>query len=191
MVIIGITGRMGVGKDTVGDYLVRKYGFIKMTFAETLKSICALIFGFTLEQLHGHLKEVIDPRYGITPRRAMQFIGTDLFRQRMKELVPEIGERIWVEILLRKVREAQERNHQVNIVITDCRFADEAEAIQKTLGGKVWRILRPNPTVISSHSSELGDFEVDALIQNTSSFEELYEKVTDVVDHTIPNIALE
>ena len=38
--IIGILGNKRVGKDTVADYLVKNYGFIKYNFADPIKEIC-------------------------------------------------------------------------------------------------------------------------------------------------------
>src|SRR5579863_3132559 len=52
-VIIGITGRKRSGKDTVGNYLVEHYGFVKVSFADTLKEACKIIFGFSDEQVYG------------------------------------------------------------------------------------------------------------------------------------------
>jgi hypothetical protein len=37
MLIIGLHGRAGVGKDTIADYLVRKYGFVKFACADPLR----------------------------------------------------------------------------------------------------------------------------------------------------------
>ena len=40
MVLIGLVGRKGVGKDTFADYLVKNHQFEKHAFAEPLKQIC-------------------------------------------------------------------------------------------------------------------------------------------------------
>ena len=58
--IIGIIGKKGYGKDTLGDYLVENYNFIKYNFADPVKDISKIIFNLNYEQLYGSEKEVID-----------------------------------------------------------------------------------------------------------------------------------
>src|SRR5437868_1800318 len=94
--LIGIVGRKGVGKDTAADFICREYGFMKMAFAGPLKEICRILFGFNDEQLNGELKEIIDEGWGVSPRRALQFIGTDLFRKHIGGLLNINGEDFWV-----------------------------------------------------------------------------------------------
>jgi hypothetical protein len=45
MVVIALSGWKGAGKDTVADYLVRKYGCIKVSFADKLKDLVAKLYG--------------------------------------------------------------------------------------------------------------------------------------------------
>lgn len=59
--IIGVAGRKYNGKDTVADYLVDKFGYTKIAFVGPLKEVCHVLFSFSHEQLHGSLKETIDP----------------------------------------------------------------------------------------------------------------------------------
>lgn len=51
--IVGISGLAGSGKDTLADILVREHRFVKVSFADPLKRICADIFGFSYDQLWG------------------------------------------------------------------------------------------------------------------------------------------
>jgi pantothenate kinase len=77
-IVIGICGKAGVGKDTLGDYIQKKHGdrVIKISFAEPIKQI-GMIFGFHANQLYDQtLKEVKDDFWGISPREFMQFVGT-------------------------------------------------------------------------------------------------------------------
>lgn len=37
--ILGIAGRKGSGKDTVGDYLVARHGFVRVAFADPVKRV--------------------------------------------------------------------------------------------------------------------------------------------------------
>jgi hypothetical protein len=141
--IIGITGRKFSGKDTAGNYFVEKYGFERMAYADPLKKAAKEIFDFNDEQLYGNAKEIIDQYWGITPRNAMQFLGTDLFRNHICELLPNMGKDIWVNVLKRKALNIFEKNPDSKIVVTDVRFPNELQAI-KDLGGITIKLQRDN-----------------------------------------------
>jgi dephospho-CoA kinase len=102
--IIGITGKKFNGKDTLGNYL-SKYNYKIMAFADPLKEVIKTIFDFNSEQLYGEEKEKIDDFWKISPRTAMQFIGTDLFRHQMNKLIPDIGNEIWIKVIKRQIEE--------------------------------------------------------------------------------------
>lgn len=151
--IIGVSGKKYNGKDTVGDYLVAHHGYTKLTFAEPIKDICKIVFGITDEQLNTHLKEECDTRWNVTPRKLMQFIGTDLFRDNMQKIMPEIAEDIWLKVLENKIKEHQKINSSSKFVITDVRFENEY-ALVKKMGGLVIKITRPEFANLDTHLSE-------------------------------------
>ena len=143
--ILGVTGFIASGKDTVADYLCTFHGYRRISFAASLKDAIASIFGWDRELLEGTTKssrewrEQVDPwwseRLGkeITPRYILQYWGTEVCRNGFH---PDI----WVASVENKLRKSTD-----NIVITDCRFANEIAAI-KNAGGVVCRIERgPNP----------------------------------------------
>jgi len=51
--IIILAGNAGSGKDTVGSYLVAKYGAVTVAQADPMKRFAAEVFGFSEEQLWG------------------------------------------------------------------------------------------------------------------------------------------
>ena len=51
--IVGICGWIGSGKDTIADYLVNVHQFRRDSFASTLKSAVAEVFGWDREMLEG------------------------------------------------------------------------------------------------------------------------------------------
>ena len=143
--IVGVCGFINSGKDTVADYLCTFHGYRRISFAASLKDAIASIFGWDRELLEGTTKssrewrEQVDPwwseRLGkeITPRYVLQYWGTEVCRNGFH---PDI----WVASVENKLRKSTD-----NIVITDCRFANEIAAI-KNAGGVVCRIERgPNP----------------------------------------------
>tara|TARA_B100000123_G_scaffold271526_1_gene251590 strand:+ start:488 stop:838 length:351 start_codon:yes stop_codon:yes gene_type:complete len=75
--IIGLAGKKGSGKDTIADYLCAHYGFINYGFGDPIKEIGRIMFDFTDEQLYGSKKEIIDTKWGISPRDFFQKFGTE------------------------------------------------------------------------------------------------------------------
>ena len=181
--IIGLLAKKGFGKDTAGDYLVTNYGFKKVAFAEPLKDACAILFGFTDEQLYGSLKEVVDERWGVPPRKILQYLGTDILRNEINTVIPGIGENFWIN----RLKINCEQNPDIKYVISDVRFQNEVDWIHE-MGGVVIKIDRP---ILSDdrHGSEKNIDLIenyDKLINNDGSIEEFYEKI-DVVFKTIIN----
>jgi len=131
--VIGFGHQARVGKDTAGRYLLYKImGTKRRAFGDSIKEACAAIFGFTDAQLHGNMKEVVDPFWGVTPRSMLQRVGTEAIRN-------EVGKDVWV-----KSWESYLNNHShFNRlwVVPDVRFPNEADAVKRA-GGIVVRIDR-------------------------------------------------
>lgn len=130
--IIGIGGKKGSGKDTVGlllQELLLEEGlkFTMIAFADKLKEVIIDLFDMTNEQLYGLLKEFPDKRYPNkngtfwTPRELMQYLGTDVFRS--------IYPNIWVDYLRRRIE-----SRPGNYIITDCRFKNEVQVVKESKG---------------------------------------------------------
>jgi len=73
-----------------------------------------------------------------------------------------------------------------NWIITDTRFENEAKAI-KSKGGIVIRIERSGIKPINDHPSEIGldGWNFDYVIDNSSSFDELKNKIKNIMQHTV------
>lgn len=51
MIVLGLAGHAGSGKDTVADYLVERYGFVKFSFSDALYREVAEAFGLEDDSL--------------------------------------------------------------------------------------------------------------------------------------------
>ena len=195
--VVGICGLIGHGKDTAAGFLIEE-GFERISFAGVLKDACANIFSWDRILLEGNTsesrewRETVDEWWAnrldipnFTPRYALQYIGTNVFR---KHFHPDI----WVAACERQV--AMTDN---NVVISDCRFFNELNIIKK-LGGTtvvVWRDDPPEwwgtavlantskqahlmetqyPSIHPSEWSWAG-WNFDVNLSNTSSLEDLKE----------------
>ena len=180
--IIGLCGTQGSGKDTVANILITEYGFIKLTFASTLKDIVAILFSWPRDLLEGLTeesrlwRETVDEFWSaklsissFTPRKALQMIGTDLFRI-------HFNNDIWISIVENKIGVMLKNNPNINIVISDCRFSNEFSLIKKFPDSHIITILREkNSTNKIAHSSETEwvNYNFDAILQNDNSIDDL------------------
>ena len=132
--LIALCGRAGSGKSTVAKFLAEKYGAKTHSFARPLKGIVKDFFGFTDEQVYGTQaqKETVDPRWGMSPRQALQKLGTDCIRK-------HLGDDVWRDAVLDKIDYSDDSIH----VIEDCRFQNEAAGIREK-GGVVVKLICPD-----------------------------------------------
>lgn len=172
--LLGLIGSKGAGKDETANYIREKYGFVQYAFATPLKNICKELFSLTDEQLHGNLKETFDERWNTTPRTILQKIGTDLFRQHLKDVIPELScDNIWI----RHFELWFEAHQEERCVISDGRFSDEIKTIQQR-GGIIIHINR-NVVHTDTHVSEQihKQFIPNYTIDNNGTIEELHEQI--------------
>lgn len=119
--VIGFLGQAGSGKSTSAEFLRDFYRAEILSIARPIKLIAQDLYGFTDEQVFGstEAKETVDPRWGITPRKALQ----DLAMAGRKHL----GEDVWIRPLLHYVRHS--RSNVMLFAIEDMRFAIEASLV--------------------------------------------------------------
>lgn len=196
--IIGICGFQGAGKDTMANILVKEYGYERISFAGILKDILSVLFDWDRKMLEGLTPESREWREkkdewwsnklkkNITPRRMLQEIGTDIFRNHFH---PEI----WVQCVENRLRKVENKS----VVISDCRFKNEIEMIKK-MGGYIIQINRNVPDwyndfklnkikledIKGIHSSEIDWLKVkaDFEIENKSSISELKKNIKKLLE---------
>lgn len=171
-ILIGIAGKAGSGKDTVGDILSNGEVY---KFADPIKDIVCGLLDIHRNKLEDRdFKETIHPLFNKSPRELMQVIGTDLLRD-------QLDKGIWV-----KNMDCKYENSKGSLfVITDLRFKNEYDWI-KEKGGIVIKVERPdNNLKQTNHISENDldrDLEWDYVIENTGSLKELYVKSKEIRD---------
>ena len=124
--IIGFSGKRGTGKTTAANYLIKKYQFTKVGFADDLKIIARTLYPFTERDL-GLNKETKYKDHDWTPRDFMIHLG---------ELMRYHEPNYWLNRGIAKCNDTTK-----NYCFDDVRFTNEADAI-KALGGKIIRIER-------------------------------------------------
>lgn len=198
--LIAITGFRNAGKDTIADYLVKKYGYTKLSFAGAVKDVASVVFDWDRDMLEGSTvesrlkREIVDEwwskRLGIknlTPRWVLQNFGTELFRNHFHD-------EIWIANLERKIMKYDK------VVITDCRFPNEYDMVKK-YDGTIISVFRDDvpewfndikndtikhPPCISGHELHSSDwlwikFNTDFTVYNNSTLNNLYEQVDDII----------
>ena len=204
--IIGITGLISSGKDTAADYLIRFHGFKKLSYAGTLKDTVAAVFDWDREMLEGTTqnsrawREQVDEWWAdrlqmphLTPRWVLQYWGTEVARKNFHN-------DIWVASVENKLR-----NTNDNVVITDCRFKNEVDAIKKA-GGMTLRIERgvqpnwlnfatdynitQNPQALAElidqniHASEYSSvgLKYDHMVDNNKTIDDLHKNIQSIIN---------
>lgn len=147
MIIIGMTGPAGCGKDTAAMALVRQLAFKRVAFADPIKDALNAIFewdpGMWLDR---EWKEAPLPYAGGSPRELAQTLGTEWARD-------TVDPDFWVKVMWRRLLDGGCEHERV--VISDVRFPNEATWIREH-GGYVINASRDLDTKVTEHSSESG-----------------------------------
>ena len=175
--IIAFGHKAQTGKDTAGEYLVERYGFKRIAFADRLKEMCSLLTGIPFEEFFGEAKHTYNERWGMTHREMAQKMGTEAIRNGFHEDA-------WAIAALSNL------DPNKDYVVTDMRFPNEAEEVRRQ-GGVLIRIDRDTTgyEIDRTHPSEtsLDDFDDwDLIIKNDGSLKQYH----DVLDKVIENVHL-
>lgn len=173
--LVGFVGRAGAGKDYAANTLMRMIPDINCQvykMAGPIKEFCKEVFDWSDEHIDGSLKEVPN-KYGVSPRKAMQLLGTEFGRT--------VDPDVWPRYCLRKIEKDMTyevaRSSKTGLsswglsrvqaaLITDVRFPNEAKLVREE-GGLLVRIEGSNGLPYN-HASEqhVDGIEVDFSIDN-------------------------
>lgn len=183
--IIALAGAAGAGKDTVADYLVSQYGFVKIAFADALREECAAAFGVGIGQFLDRAKKD-EPRYqfalsnctdadfvkvAITHAIAISRSPNDTSdaAQSIAHTAPRSPRQIlqwWgteyrraqaYNYWLSKAAEKISAAHRAqSVVVTDCRFKNEADFVtMQPHNTEVWEVQRATAPYSADHASAM------------------------------------
>jgi hypothetical protein len=177
--LIGLSGFAQVGKDEVANILVKEKGFTRIALADPIREALYALDPMLTADSYGRpfrLQEVIndlgwDSAKTDIPevRRLLQVLGTEVGRKLL-------GEHVWLDLAYKKlVRPGR-------YVITDVRFAGEADAV-RAWGGSLVKIVRPGSGPVNAHISDEGlpDSTFDRVLLNDRSLVELRDRVLQMV----------
>ena len=197
--IIGINGKIGSGKDTVGSIiqeLCLEYNGPEWKikkFAGKLKTTASLLTGIPVEKFEDQEFKKLDmnPEWGMTYREFLQKLGTEAMREGLHT-------NVWVNALFADYTPT----HYLigafdtkltdgdpvypNWIITDMRFPNEMEAVVAR-GGITIRVVRPDmnslQAMVPAHASEtaLDEHTMHYEIINDGTIEDLVEKVRTIL----------
>ena len=176
--IIGISGKLGSGKDTVANLIKENHPtFQNRAFAFKLKQIVSLLTSCPIEDtMTQEGKNTYVPEFELTIGEMLQQLGTNVLRE-------GFDLNIWIKALMIEID-----RQPGDYIITDCRFKNEAEAV-KNAGGLLIRVNRPNNPIAENsnrdlnHPSEtdLDDYTgFDIVINNDSDLNSLKSKVKEL-----------
>lgn len=142
--VIGVSGKVGSGKDYMGAHVLRPAGYARWAFAWPMKNE-ATGHGYSYEEVHFTKPPAV--------REFLQRRGTE-------EGWKKHGRDYWLKITHAWLRTMYEEHGLERVFFTDVRFPHEAEFV-RSLGGKVVRMEhgagRPYPlagTPAAEHESE-------------------------------------
>ena len=193
--LIGIRGKAGSGKSAIATYLhnTRPNTWTE-AFADPLKQVASLLFGIPIDYFNDRdFKEVPFNFWGISPRQVVQFVGTEMVRDTLYKLLPEVENNFWVARMVGRLAgelDNMEYTKDDVVVIPDVRFQNEYNWVLAQ-GGIIIHLTRPGAdgiVGIPSHQSEHGigfthTTERNWIIENTGSLDDLYANVDKAVSH--------
>ena len=195
--IIAICGAKRSGKDVLAEHIVKQYHYERVAFANPLKQAVKALFNFNDEQVETDKKDVMDEKWGITPRAALQFFGTEMMQEKIQELLPDIKRNFFANTLKNYIAErcdADADGRKTSFVISDMRFLHEYEMLFHIPNIRkediaVIRVLRPTTTGVAdaasdSHISELEYVNIpyDVVLVNNGTIENYLAKFDKIME---------
>lgn len=177
-----ITGKKRAGKDTTAEYLKSYLGGRKIALADPMKLVAQILFDWDFQHIENY-KEVIDHRYGISPRQFLQTFGTEFAQFYLSERFPDYasitGRTLWAKYMINTIRKYPEIPHWF---VSDVRFPHEVEEVKKEFDKvTVLKVIRPYYLCSDTHCSETSVDEIvpDDYLYNEGTLDDYKNTVRD------------
>ena len=160
--IIGVSGFAQAGKDTVGDCLVKHFGFTRLALADPVRDLVYAVNPAVAEIVDSCGWEKAKTTYPYV-REALVSVGLGA-----REI---IGPDVWLPAMVRKTKP------DVPYVVTDVRFPNEYHFCREY--GEMWRVDRTGvgPANGGPSENELTGYEFDRRFENYGSIRDLHDHV--------------
>ncbi len=152
--LIGLCGYAGAGKDAFAEAMESEFGYVKVGFADKLYEVALVLNPIIWKLPYPQRLKTVVSKLGWTKakrirqvRKYLQWLGTEVFRD-------TFNKDFWID-QTRPVVEKHLRSGK-SVIITNCRFANEAEFIEE-LGGVVVQVTRPGVGPVNKHVSDQGE----------------------------------
>jgi hypothetical protein len=193
--IIAICGAKRSGKDVLAEHLVRKYNYERVAFADPLKVAVRGLFNFDDDQvgigedMGTGRKDIVDEKWGITPRAALQFFGTEMMQDKIQELLPNIKRNFFANTLKNHIKSRMVENEDQRFVISDLRFIHEFDILYtipkiRKEDIAIIRVIRnTNTKSADTHISELEYIKIpyDIVLMNNGTIESYIDKFDKII----------
>ena len=173
--IIGISGKRGVGKTTAAKYLEKHHGFVRISFADELRRLARMLFPFTEADMSDvKKKEAKFLDYDWSPRD---------FHVNFGEFMRFHDKDYWCDKALEKIKTGK------NYVIDDMRFENEYQAIldRKGIVVRINRYEKNNPfgknlDIISETALDSSKFDFVVEDCRNTTLGRLHEEMEHIIE---------
>jgi hypothetical protein len=186
--IIALCGAARSGKDTVAGLLARD-GYVNRKISARLKASVKVLFDFSEAQMEGAAKDEPDARWGISPRRALQFFGTEVMQFKAQEVLrgAPANRCFLVDAFVEEHLTGAPADRR--IVVSDLRFAHDLQALRRRHDVFAIRVVRLGQRCSAAehppHASETESERIDVdavLVNDGDDVCELARRVRAMVD---------
>ena len=199
--IIAICGAKRSGKDVLAEHLVNKYNYERVAFANPLKVAVKNLFNFDDDQVGigkdegTDRKDIVDERWGITPRAALQFFGTEIMQEKIQELLPNMKRNFFANTLKNYIENAENSGNDQNdkrYVISDLRFIHEHEMLLNMPNISIndimiIRVIRPSENRAKEQEPHISELEYvnipyDIIMINNGTIDDYIRRFEQIIN---------
>ena len=160
---VGLLGRSRSGKDTAAAILSDVLGYPIVRLATPIKDACHALFDIPQDCLEHGTKDVVDERYGKTPRDLMMWLTSTM----QHDFPPDF----FFSRLLARIPAAAP-----GVVVADVRYRHDVEMIRER-GGIIIKITRDRAPVHHPYEGGIDALHGDVLLENNGTLEDFEKRV--------------